>query len=79
MSDQPSALVDATAPAPPPAAKARVLTEADAAEIWIARWLRARPKDLVVRYGCDSRRLYDIWWGKAFPASRMRAQKLFDL
>lgn len=70
-----------TAPSNPPAkavaAKVRVLTEADAVDIWIARWLRVRPRDLVARYGCDNRRLYDIWWGTAFPASRGRAEKLF--
>jgi hypothetical protein len=59
------------------AAKSRALTEADAVDIWIARWLRTRPRDLVARYGCDNRRLYDIWWGHAFPASRIRAEKIF--
>lgn len=59
------------------AARPRVLTEADAVDIWIARWLRVRPRDLVRRYGCDARRLYDIWWGHAFPASRAKAQKVF--
>ena len=58
-------------------AKPRSLTEADAIEIWIARWLRSRPKDLMQRYGCDSRRLYDIWWGQAFPGSRARAKQAF--
>ena len=57
--------------------KPRPLTEADAVDIWIARWLRTRPKDLVARYRCDNRRLYDIWWGRAFPASRARAEKVF--
>jgi hypothetical protein len=57
--------------------KVRSLNEADAVEIWIARWLRVRPMALVARYGCDPRRLYDIWWGHAFPASRVRAQKAF--
>jgi len=62
-----------------PAADAapRVLTEADAVEIWIARWLRIRPKSLLQRYGCDSRRLYEIWWGEKFPASRGKAEELF--
>jgi hypothetical protein len=53
------------------------LTEADAIDIWIARWLRIRRKDLVARYGCDSRRLYEIWWGDRFPASREKAMQLF--
>jgi hypothetical protein len=53
------------------------LTEADAVEIWIARWLRVRPMDLVARYRCDNRRLYDVWWGTAFPGSRARAQRAF--
>jgi hypothetical protein len=55
----------------------RALTEADAIEIWIARWLRIRRKDLVARYDCDSRRLYEIWWGDRFPASREKAMQLF--
>ncbi len=65
--DQPSAS------AQPP----RNLTEADAVEIWVARWLRIRPKHLVARYGCDSRRLYEIWWGEKFPGSRAQAEKIF--
>jgi hypothetical protein len=55
----------------------RLLTEADAIDIWIARWLRIRRKDLVARYGCDPRRLYEIWWGERFPASREKAMQLF--
>lgn len=56
----------------------RALCEADAIDIWIARWLRVRRKDLVRRYGCDSRRLYEIWWGERFPASREKAMQLFQ-
>jgi hypothetical protein len=55
----------------------RALSEADAIDIWIARWLRIRRKDLVQRYGCDPRRLYEIWWGERFPASREKAMQLF--
>lgn len=55
----------------------RPLTEADAVEIWIARWLRMRRKDLAERYGCDPKRLYEIWWGQRFPASRTKAAELF--
>jgi hypothetical protein len=55
----------------------RALTEADAVDIWIARWLRIRCSDLVRRYNCDSRRLYEIWWGEKFPASREKAVQLF--
>ncbi len=51
----------------PQAIARRPLTEADAVDIWIARWLRIRRKDLVRRYGCDPRRLYEIWEGTAFP------------
>jgi hypothetical protein len=57
--------------------KPRALNEADAIEIWIARWLRVRPKDLMTRYQCDSRRLYDVWWGQAFPGSKARAKQAF--
>ena len=61
----------------PMTGKGGLLTEADAVEIWIARWLRIRRKDLIARYRCDSSRLYEIWWGKRFPASREKAAKLF--
>jgi hypothetical protein len=60
-----------------PTRDGRPLTEADAIEIWIARWLRIRRKDLVARYGCDSRRLYEIWWGERFPSSKAKAEALF--
>jgi hypothetical protein len=53
------------------------LTEADAVDIWIARWLRIRPRDLILRYGCDPRRLYEIWQEERFPGSRARALDLF--
>lgn len=55
----------------------RSLTEADAIDIWIARWLRIRRKDLLIRYGCDPRRLYEIWEEKRFPGSRAKALALF--
>jgi hypothetical protein len=47
--------------------------ETEAMEIWIARWHRVRRKDILARYGCDPRRLYDIWEGSRFPASREKA------
>ena len=56
----------------------RPLTEADAVDIWIARWLRIRRKDLVRRYGCDPRRLYEIWEGVRFPEARSKALELFE-
>jgi hypothetical protein len=55
----------------------RALTEADAVDIWVARWLRLRRKDILARYGCDPRRLYEIWEGLRFPGSRAKAQALF--
>ncbi|MGI9404296.1 MAG: hypothetical protein ACR2OF_07305 [Hyphomicrobium sp.] len=64
-----------TAPAPLPAP--RPLTEADAVQIWIARWLRVRRSDLVRRYGCDSRRLYEIWEEVRFAGTRDKAAQLF--
>lgn len=53
------------------------LTERDAIEIWIARWLRVRPSDLIRRYGCDPRRLYEIWQEDRFPGSREKALTVF--
>jgi hypothetical protein len=56
----------------------RTLTENDAIDIWIARWLHVRRKDILARYGCDPRRLYDIWEGVRFPASRKKALDAFE-
>jgi hypothetical protein len=60
-------------PSPAP----RRLAEADAIDIWIARWLRIRRKELLMRYGCDPRRLYEVWEQKRFPGSRDKALELF--
>jgi hypothetical protein len=62
-------------PIAPPAP--RRLTEADAVDIWIARWLRIRRKDLLERYGCDPRRLYEVWQEERFAGSRAKAIELF--
>lgn len=59
----------------PPAPRA--LSEADAIDIWIARWLRVRRKDLLERYGCDPRRIYEIWQEERFPGTRAKAIELF--
>ena len=58
-------------------ASRRPLTGADAIDIWIARWLRIRRKDLIDRYGCDPRRLYEVWEGTRFPDSREKALARF--
>lgn len=55
------------------AAARRPLTEADAIDIWIARWMRVPRRALLARYGCDPRRLYEIWEGTHFQASRVKA------
>ena len=62
---------------PPPPRAPRPLTEEDAVNIWIARWLRVRQKDLVKRYACDPRRLYEIWEEIRFPGSRSKALAVF--
>lgn len=62
----------------PAALARRPLTEADAVDIWIARWLRIRRKDLVRRYGCDPRRLYEIWQEERFAGARDKALELFE-
>ncbi|MEW5964818.1 MAG: hypothetical protein AB1749_14805 [Pseudomonadota bacterium] len=65
-------------PSRPPAVVRRPLTEADAIAIWIARWLRVTRKEIVRRYGCDPRRIYEIWEGERFPASRAKALAVFE-
>jgi hypothetical protein len=62
----------------PPSTARRPLTEKDAIDIWIARWLRVRRKDLLLRYGCDPRRLYEVWEGVRFPQSRAKALAEFE-
>ncbi|MEM1307651.1 MAG: hypothetical protein AAGG99_09005 [Pseudomonadota bacterium] len=63
-------------PNPPTAAATRKvrLSEADAIDVWIARWLHVRRKDILARYGCDSRRLYEIWTGEKHPAAKAKAR-----
>ena len=55
----------------------KALTEADAVDIWIARWLRVRRKDLIERYACDPRRIYEVWQEERFQGSRAKAITLF--
>ena len=64
--------------APIPRQHKRALSEQDAVDIWIARWLRIRRKDILQRYGCDPRRLYEIWEGVKHPASRSKALVRFE-
>ena len=56
----------------------RALTRADAVDIWIARWLRLRRKDILARYHCDPRRLYEIWEETRFAGSRETARREFE-
>ncbi len=51
----------------------RALTEADAIDVWLARWLRVPRKVLLARYGCDPRRLYEVWEETHFAGSRAKA------
>lgn len=64
---------------PAPLRRPNRLTEADAIDVWIARWLRIRRIDLVRRYGCDPRRLYEIWEERRFAGSREKALALFQV
>jgi len=59
------------------AGKGPCLSEEDAVDIWIARWLRVRRKDILARYGCDPRRLYEIWEQQRFVGSRDKALTAF--
>ena len=64
----------------PQPSEARAVTRLgadDAVDIWILRWLNVRRKDILARYGCDSRRLYEVWWEERFVGSRKRAMALF--
>lgn len=46
-------------------------------DIWIARWLRIRRKHILARFGCDPRRLYDIWEEVSHRGSREKAEAAF--
>jgi hypothetical protein len=70
-------MLDFISPAPPAPVLTGALTESHAIDIWIARWLHVRRKDILARYGCDPRRLYDIWEGRKFPSSRDKALSVF--
>lgn len=61
----------------PPQNPPRRINSDDAVDIWIARWLNIRRVDILRRYACDPRRLYEIWQGDRFPESRERALKVF--
>ena len=64
--------------AAPAAVQKRSLSAADAVDIWLARWLGVRPKAIIARYGCDPRRLYEIWDGTRYPQSRANALALMQ-
>ena len=61
----------------PPVREGGRLTAEDAVDIWVLRWLNVRRKDILARYGCDPRRLYEIWWEERFVGSRARAMARF--
>ena len=71
---KPMLLPDITLKRKPPC---KTLNDTDAIDIWIARWLNIRRIDIVRRYGCDPRRIYEIWEGTRHPESRDRALKVF--
>jgi hypothetical protein len=76
MSSEPTLMSSLTlVQAPKPAVKS--LTETDAVDIWIKRWLKIRVTDIQKLYGCDSRRLYEVWEQTKFPAARAKAETLF--
>lgn len=60
-----------------PRSAPRALTLADAVDIWVARWLRVPASELVRRYRCDPRRLYEIWCEDRFMGSRELALEVF--
>jgi hypothetical protein len=68
---------DPSSAPPAPPIIPRKLREADAIDIWIARWLGVPRRELICRYACDPRRLYEIWWEERFTGSRSKAEALF--
>lgn len=76
--DQKTELLLHDLPGAEPEALPQPLTETDAVEIWIARWLRIPRIQLIRRYRCDPRRLYEIWECKRFPESKARARREFS-
>lgn len=72
MRRSPLLLLEPECPAVP-----SIISESDAVDIWIARWFRIRRIEILRRYNCDPRRLYEIWEGRKFPEARERALKIF--
>lgn len=70
-------LAELSPPAPAPVRRPGRISEAEAIDIWIARWLGVPRKDLLRRYQCDPRRLYEIWWEERLVGSRQQAETLF--
>ncbi len=73
----PQTSLPAREPTSASAVRARRLTELDAVNIWIARWLRVRRKDLMARYDCDPRRIYEVWSEAKFRGSKAKAWAIF--
>lgn len=72
--------IDLIESAPPSQVTRRALTEQDAVDIWLARWLRTPRKAILAKYRCDPRRLYEVWEGVRYPGSRAKAlQRLQEL
>ncbi len=53
------------------------LSREDAIQLWIARWLRIRRKDIRARYPVDPRRIYEVWQEITFRGSREEAEARF--
>lgn len=49
------------------------LTEDEAIEGTIERWMGAKVRDLSSKYDVDPRRWYEVWQGQVFPDSRKKA------
>jgi hypothetical protein len=77
MSSDPTLMSAMLQPVQPPKPAVKALSEADAIDIWIMRWMRIRVTDIRKRYGCDSRRLYEVWEQTKHPAARAKAEAKF--
>ncbi|MGS4887180.1 hypothetical protein [Roseibium sp. MB-4] len=52
------------------------LTEQEAINGTIERWLGAKVRDLSSKYDVDPRRWYEVWRGEAYPNARSQAYEI---
>ena len=48
-------------------------SDAEAIEIWIARWNKTKVQDLIAKYKKNTFRFYEVWKEEVNPGTRLKA------